>query len=317
MINGIHHITALASDPQRNADFYTELLGLRLVKRTVNFDAPDIYHLYYGNAIGQPGTILTFFPFPNAVRGKRGTGEISAVSFTVPKNSLDFWLHRLSSHDIHLDGPTTRFGNELISFLDPDGMMVELVLTETSSKYHHWRANPVPEEFAIRGFQGATMQLHTSESTETFLQQVMGFHLESHDGSRKRYGIGTGNSQVALDVLVHPDLPRARQSAGSVHHIAWRVDDDTSQLQWQEKIAGAGLTVTEILDRKYFRSIYFREPGGVLFEIATAAPGFMVDEPFEELGLHLKLPEWLEPERSKLERILPPLELKKKQAIQA
>jgi glyoxalase family protein len=316
MINGIHHITALASDPQRNADFYTGLLGLRLVKRTVNFDAPDVYHLYYGDAIGQPGTILTFFPFPNAVRGKRGTGEISAVAFSVPKHSQDFWLHRLSSHGIHLDGPTTRFGDELISFLDPDGMMVELVFTDTPSNYRHWPDNPVPEEFAIRGIRGATMQLRAREETDTFLQ-TLGFTFDSQNGTRFRYRIGAGEQQVVLDMLVHPDLPHARQSAGSVHHIAWRVEDDASQLQWQRKIAGAGLRVTDVLDRNYFRSIYFREPGGVLFEIATAAPGFMVDEPLEELGLHLKLPEWLEPERPKLERILPPLELKKKQGIQA
>ena len=315
MINGIHHITALASDPQRNADFYTGVLGLRLVKRTVNFDAPDVYHLYYGDEIGQPGTILTFFPFPNAIRGKRGTGEISAVAFLVPREALGFWVERLSRNGIHLDGPFKRFGEEFIAFQDSDGMTVEIVFADRHAAYRHWNENSVPKEFAVRKLCGATMTLATRDETDKMMRNQLGFRFADERANRFRYLIGDNESEAAIDVVIDKTLPHNRQSAGSVHHIAWRVADDASQRHWRERLIGSGTHVTEILDRQYFRSIYFREPGGVLFEIATDAPGFAVDESVQELGLHLKLPPWLEPERPKLERILPPLELKKSSAI--
>ena len=316
MINGIHHITALASDPQQNVDFYTGVLGLRLVKRTVNFDAPDVYHLYYGDGIGRPGTILTFFPFPDAARGKRGTGEITAISFSVPKSSIEFWVHRLSSHGIHIDGPTTHFNDELISFLDPDGMMIELVFEDWSSDERRWPGNPIGPEYAIQRIHGSTMQLRAKEQTDRMLIHTLGFKHVSQSGSGFRYSIGEGVSKAFLDLLINPGLPYARQSAGSVHHIAWSIENDESQREWRQNIINAGLEVTEILDRKYFHSIYFREPGGVLFEIATNTPGFTVDESFEQLGSRLILPQRFEQQRAKLERLLPPLELNLKQHVQ-
>jgi glyoxalase family protein len=311
MITGIHHITALASDPQRNLDFYVDVLGLRLVKRTVNFDAPDVYHLYYGDEIGQPGTILTFFPFQDAVRGKHGVGEISSVAFRVPKDSLEFWVERLSRYGIHVDGPFRRFDDELIAFQDPDGMVVELVFSDSRSVYRHWSGSSIPAEFAIRRFHGATLQLGSRKETDDVFQKTLMFRFAGQNGNRFRYLIGHNESEAAIDLLIDPKLPHARQSAGSVHHIAWRVADGASQQQWRERLIGGGMHPTEILDRQYFQSVYFREPGGVLFEIATDSPGFAVDEQVEKLGAQLKLPPWLEPERLKLERMLPPIELRK------
>ncbi len=310
MINGIHHITALASDPQRNLDYYVGVLGLRLVKRTVNFDAPDVYHLYYGDEIGQPGTILTFFPFPDAVRGKHGIGEISAVAFQAPRGSLEFWVERLSRYGIHIDGPFRRFDDELIAFQDPDGMAIELVFSDSQSSYRHWSDSPVPAEFAIRRFHGATLQLGSRNETDDVLQETLKFRFTGQNDNRFRYLIGSNESEAAIDLLINPTLPRARQSAGSVHHIAWRVTNEASQQQWRERLIGVGMHPTEMLDRQYFQSVYFREPGGVLFEIATDSPGFAIDEQVEKLGTELKLPPWLEPERLKLERILPPIDLK-------
>ena len=307
MISGIHHITALASDPQRNLDFYGGVLGFRLVKRTVNFDAPDVYHFYYGDETGEPGTILTFFPFVNAARGKRGAGEISAVAFSIPRGSLEYWVGRLSSNGIHLDGPSERFGNNVIAFEDPDGLMIELVVSDTPSSYRHWAGSPVPQEFAIRRIHSTTLVLGAKDATDRFLIHSLGFQFVAQSGNRYRYKIGDNESEASLDLLVNPDLPYARQSAGSVHHIAWSTSDVASQQVWRQSIADAGIPVTQILDRSYFQSIYFREPGGVLFEIATDQPGFRIDEGLEHLGTHLKLPAWLEDQREKIERALPPI----------
>ena len=306
---GIHHVTALASDPQENVNFYTKILGLRLVKKTVNFDAPDVYHLYYGDETGKPGTILTFFPFLNAARGKRGIGEIGAVSFTVPGGSAGFWAEHLSRHGVGFDGPTQRFGEEAFSFLDPDGMRVELVFTEGVETRSSWAGASIPHEYAIRGFAGVTLWLAHSESTARLLVEVMGFFLVETRGPKTRYGIGAGPDRVAIDLVTEPTMPSARQSAGSVHHIAWRVASDEGQHAWRQTIAHNNLHVTDVLDRNYFRSIYFREPGGVLFEVATDHPGFTIDEPVDALGSHLKLPPWLEPDRKELERTLPPIML--------
>ena len=308
MVRGIHHITALASDPQRNVDFYTGVLGLRLVKQTVNFDAPDVYHLYYGDESGKPGTLLTFFPFPNAARGKRGTGEISAIGFDVPVQSLDFWIARLSRLDIRFDGPLSRFGESTIAFQDPDGMLIELVFNPVLHSVHAWHGSPVPDEYATRKLHGVTFQLAERVPTGTLLENILGFQYEGQDGNRHRYSIGNDLDGAILDIIVRPDMPRARQSAGSIHHIAWRVPDASSQAEYRTRIIAAGLHATDALDRRYFQSVYFREPGGVLFELATDGPGFTVDEPLEELGSRLKLPPWLEPERQRIERILPPLE---------
>jgi glyoxalase family protein len=308
-ISGIHHITSLASDAQQNLDFYAGFLGLRLVKQTVNFDAPDVYHLYYGDEIGRPGTILTFFPFPDAVRGKRGTGEASAVAFTVPSGSLDFWVPHLSRKGISFRGPDTRFGEKLISFEDPDGMTVELFEGGAGSDAPGWQGGPVEARYAIRRFHGITLTHRSAAATSEFLAESLGFIAGGAEGNRHRFFGGTGEDRSLIDVLEDSALPPARQSAGSVHHIAWRVKDDAEQLEWRRELRKKGAAPTQVMDRQYFNSIYFREPAGVLFEIATDPPGFSIDEPVDSLGSHLKLPPWLEPQRAVIERHLPPLEV--------
>jgi glyoxalase family protein len=309
-LGGIHHVTALAADPQRNIDFYTGVLGLRLVKLTVNFDAPDVYHLYYGNDTGEPGTILTFFPFPDASRGKRGTGEIAAVALLAPEGSLGFWAAHLSQHGIRFDGPFLRFGEQYVSFEDPDGMTLELVFGGGGEPPGRDRPeNPVPRASALRRIRGVTLLLRDSVRTEAILSATLGLRRAENEGGRVRYLIGGEDSESAVDIMTEPSTSRASQSAGSVHHIAWRTPSGGEQLLWREKIRAAGLFATEVLDRSYFHSIYFREPGEVLFEIATDPPGFTIDEKPEELGTGLKLPPWLEPERRRIERLLPPVSL--------
>jgi glyoxalase family protein len=307
-VGGIHHVTALAADPQGNIDFYTGVLGLRLVKKTVNFDAPDVYHLYYGNDTGEPGTILTFFPFPDAARGKKGSGEISAVAFAAPAASAGYWADHLSRHGVHFEGPASRFGGEYIAFEDPEGMGIEIVFAGGGlARDQEW--SPVPRESAIVRIAGVTLVLRESARTADVLTLTLGARVVGREGVRERYLVGEGGSSAAVDLVESPGLPRGTQSAGSVHHIAWRTPTAEDQLEWRMKAGGAGIPVTEVLDRKYFRSIYFREPGGVLFEIATDPPGFTVDEAAADLGKSLKLPAWLEPDREKLERLLPPVHL--------
>jgi glyoxalase family protein len=306
-VQGIHHITAIASNPQANLDFYAGFLGLRLVKQTVNFDAPDVYHLYYGDAAGRPGTILTFFPFPDAARGKRGAGEILAVAFSIPSDSLGFWTERLSRGGIEFTGPTGRFGEELIGFLDPDGMQVELFADPSMDPLPGWAGSAVGPRHAIRTFHGVTFIHRETAQTAAFLSDVMGFTREGSEGNRLRFLVGPENARARIDVIADPSASPARQSAGSVHHIAWRAIDDEAQRAWREELSRAGASPTPVIDRSYFRSVYFREPGGVLFEIATDPPGFMIDEPVEALGTSLKLPSWLESERQLIERRLPPI----------
>jgi len=303
---GIHHITALASDPQLNVDFYTDVLGLRLVKKTVNFDSPDVYHLYYGDEIGTPGTLLTFFPFPNAARGKRGSGEISAIAYTVGRSSLDYWMTRLSSKGISFDGPTDRYGDPVIAFLDPDGMKLELVVSDARQAAKAWSKGPVSGEHSLARFHGVTIQQHNAMNTIAFMEGL-GFRKEDSNGNRRRFLVGAADAAATVDVIADPSLPPARQSAGSVHHIAWRVPDDGTQAAWRERILGTKSYVTEIVDRCYFRSIYFREPGGVLYEIATNGPGMLIDENIESLGTALKLPPWMESQRAGIEKNLIPL----------
>jgi len=234
-INGLHHITVLASDPQQNYDFYTRVLGMRFVKKTVNFDAPDVYHLYYADEVGTPGTVLTFFPFPNARRGVRGVGEATIVSFSVPQNSLDFWAERLSRYDIQFDGPAEKSGYKYISFLDPDGMKIELVEDEVAS-LTGWETSEIKREFSIRKFFGTTLYLNNSAATEDLLKNVFGFKLESESDTIKRYITGEGRHEAKIDIIVNPQGTRGMQSAGSVHHIAWRTESDNSQLEWIKRI---------------------------------------------------------------------------------
>lgn len=310
LISGLHHVTAIASDPQRNLDFYVGTLGLRLVKRTINFDDPGTYHFYFGDAVGTPGTILTFFPWPGARPGTRGSGEVAATAFSIPADSVPFWLERLKEQRVLAERAPERFGEEVIRLRDPDGMPLELVASRADSPVETWERATVTTEHALRGFHGVTAALEGYERTARILTDVFGYRLIGEHGNRFRFQADSearvGNT---LDLLCIPDGRRATGGAGSVHHIAFRAKDDAEQLHWREKIVNLGLNVSPVMDRTYFHSIYFREPGGILFEIATDAPGFAVDEPSAELGEVLRLPTWLEATRSKIESLLPPITL--------
>lgn len=312
-IPGIHHVTAIASDPQQNIDFYTGVLGLRLVKLTVNFDDPRAYHLYYGDGTGDPGTILTFFSWPGARRGQPGAGQIGITSFAVPPDSLPYWRHRLSAAGVRLDTDLTasgdRFGQRILTFQDHDGMTLELVEVEGAAERPFWQGAEVPAPHALRGFQGVTLEEEGFEATRHFLTDVMGFAQAGEDGQVFRFTTGDDVPGSVIDVRTAPSLLPGRIAVGSVHHVAWRVPDDSAQVAWRDMLVSAGLNVTPVLDRQYFHSIYFNEPGGVIFEIATDPPGFTTDESLETLGSHLKLPPWLEPRRDLIERSLPPVRL--------
>ncbi len=304
-ILGIHHVTAIAGDPQRNIDFYAGVLGLRLVKLTVNFDDPTTYHLYYGDEVGRPGSILTFFPWPDAPRGRLGSGQLSTTSFSIPDGSMAFWMDRFRDHGVLFEGPTRRFGEEVLSFSDRDGLRLELVQHDFADEGVGWREGPVPGEHAVRGFYSVTLTEEAFGVTASLLTGTLGFRRIGDEGGRVRYEVGDGGPGGFVDVVSSPNVPRGFVSVGTVHHVAWRTGDDEQQKAWREEIVRKGLRVTPIIDRKYFHSIYFREPGGVLFEIATDSPGFTVDESREELGSGLVLPTWLEPERARIEKALP------------
>ncbi len=308
-IVGLHHVTAIASDPQQNLDFYTEVLGLRFVKRTVNFDDPGTYHFYFGDDSGSPGTILTFFPWPHAARGLAGVGEVTKTAFGVPLSSLDYWIQRLSEQKVLIERTGKRFDEEVLTFADPDGMKIEIVAHPDAGASNAPRFASVPPEHAIRGFFGVTLYEQRAEPTAAILN-MMGFFKIVEDGNRLRFateGTALGNH---IDLLIDPNGSYGRSGAGSVHHIAFRAKDDAAQREWREEIA-KHLDVTPVLDRTYFHSIYFREPGGVLFELATDPPGFAFDEPIEALGEELRIPEWLESKRDLIEKRLAPITLHK------
>jgi len=308
-IVGLHHVTAIASDPQQNLDFYTQVLGLRFVKRTVNFDDPGTYHFYYGDDAGSPGTILTFFPWPHAARGTTGLGEVTRTAFSVPLGSLEYWLQRLSDQRILVERSGRRFQEDVLTFADPDGMKIEIVIHADAGEANAPRFASVPPEYAIRGFFGVTLYEQQEGETAKILN-MMGFRKVAEEGNRLRFraeGDALGNH---IDLLIDPVGGYGRPGAGSVHHIAFRAKDDAAQREWREEIAKY-LDVTPVLDRTYFHSIYFREPGGVLFELATDPPGFSLDEPIESLGEALRIPEWLEPRRESIEKRLAPITLHK------
>src|SRR5690606_25370972 len=298
-MTGIHHITAICGDPQRNVDFYVGLLGLRLVKKTVNFDDPGTYHLYYGDGLGSPGTIMTVFAWllPPTVQAnaRQGTGQITATPFWIPAASLDYWTDRLAAAGVDFDGPEARFGEPVISLHDPDGLPLELVARGGGTLRAPWKEGPVPVEHAIRGFSGATLCLDGYERTARLLTDPVGFREVGSERPRFRCQVGEGDDAAMIDLLCHPEGEPGRMGIGAVHHIAWRARTGEEQREWRSVLAAAGLDVTPVLDRNYFTSVYYREPGGVLFEIATDPPGFTADESPEELGTHLKLPPWLEP----------------------
>ncbi|MBF9034543.1 ring-cleaving dioxygenase [Rhodobacterales bacterium HKCCE2091] len=294
-IPGIHHVTAISGPPQPNVDFYTKILGQKLVKKTVNFDAPDTYHLYYGDAGGSPGTILTFFPFADAGPGRAGPGMASAYAYTT--TDLDAWMTRLAGEAIDFEGPFERFGDRVIVLRDPDGAPVEIVegAGETG------------------GFHSVTLWERDPEPTAKLLTGIFGYEeqgVEKTDGIERLRFSAPGGAKGSVVDLIRSDAPSiGRQGAGSIHHVAFRAETNDIQLEWREKVAEAGHNVTPVIDRQYFNAIYFREPGGVLFEIATDPPGFAVDEPQAELGKSLKLPPQYEGMRDRIERVLPPLEV--------
>jgi glyoxalase family protein len=325
---GIHHVTAIAGDPQANADFYTGVLGLRLVKKTVNYDDPGTYHLYYGDELGRPGTLLTFFPWPDARRGQVGAGQATVTSFSVPAGSLGYWSERLRRSGTAHDDPKRRSEDEeYLRLLDPDGLELELVAHAGPAAGSPWEGGPVPVEHAIGGLFAVTLLEWNADRTADLLTGTLGFRLESQTGSRFRFAVGASTGAAAggsgqppvpatpaggglatrLDLLAEPAAGRGRISAGAVHHVAFRVAGDREQQAWQRDLIDGGHHVSPVMDRQYFHSIYFREPGGVLFEIATDPPGMTADESAGQLGSGLRLPSWLEPARARIEPALPPL----------
>lgn len=313
-ILGIHHITAIAGEPQQNLDFYAGVLGLRLVKLTVNYDDPATYHLYYGDGVGHPGTILTFFPWPGARQGRHGNGQLTVTSFAIAPGAVDYWMGRLAAHRIAFREPFERFGERVISFPDPDGLSIELVSSERINRERAYKQGAVPVEYALHGFHSAALSEEGYQQTAALLTATFGFKLLHQEGNRFRYGLDSQEPGSMIDVVCTPDGPAGRVAVGTVHHIAWRTPNDEQQRAWLAELTRLDYNVTPIIDRKYFHSIYFREPGQVLFEIATDPPGFAVDEDPETLGAKLVLPAWLEPSREELRQILPPLRLPVSQA---
>ena len=302
-VPGIHHVTAIGSDPGRNHAFYTETLGLRLVKQSVNQDDTSMYHLFYADQSGTPGTSMTFFPYPTARPGQVGTGQVTTVQFLIPDTAVDYWLDRLGDADIDVQEPIERFGDTVIPFLDSDGAPLELVARADIPAVYP-PAGPVPEEHAIRGFFGVTLSL-TSAGSAVPLLEAMGYRETDPNPERTRYE-SSGDLGAVIDIREDPQAPRGQPGAGTVHHVAFIVQEE-EQPAWRELLMDHELRPTEIIDRKWFKSVYARTKGGVLFEFATKAPGYTVDEPVEELGERLVLPEWLEDRREEIEATLPPL----------
>jgi glyoxalase family protein len=304
---GIHHVTAIASDPQQNIDFYAGTLGLRLVKVTINYDDPGSYHFYYGDETGTPGSIITFFAWPGGSRGRRGSGQATATSFAVPQGALGYWRERLEARGVNVESVTARFAEEALTFYDPDGLQLELVAHPSADRRRPWTAGGAPEAQAIRGFHSITLVERALERTDGILTRTLGIQRVQSDRDRHRYLVGPPATAQIVDIVESAGSPPGRVAVGTVHHIAWRTPDDDNQRAWHGRIERAGYGVSPVMDRQYFHSIYFREPGGVLFEIATDPPGFTADESVEHLGAGLRLPEWLEPQRHQIEQILPPI----------
>jgi glyoxalase family protein len=312
-IAGLHHVSAIATDPQQNLELYAGLLGLKLVKRTVNFDDPSTYHLYYGDETGSPGTLMTFFPIPRARRGSRGTGQATTTAFAVPTGSLGWWRDRLAAASVVHEDPAGRLDEEALVFLDGDGLRLELVEDPTARDRAPWSTaagSPVPETHALRGFHSVALTV-AQEAPSRRVLEGMGYRHQTTEGARHRFVAGGAEADTAgatIDLVVSPGAGDGRGGAGTVHHIAFRAADDTDQLAWRDAVIDLGLQPTEVLDRQYFHSIYFREPGGVLYEIATDPPGMTFDETVPELGTALKLPPWLEGQRRRIEDRLPGLQ---------
>lgn len=303
-LRGIHHVTAISGDAQRNVDFYSGLLGLRLVKKTVNFDDPGSYHLYYGDRVGTPGSIATFFVWPGATKARIGVGEPTAMAFRIPPRSLSYWRERLSNAGVKEQEESRRSVEPVMTVADADGLSVELVEAETppnSADIQFWAGAGIPESYAIHGFHSVTLAHSSTTSSGDLFSDGLQFSDASALEGRARFQVGS----EFIDIVSPEQIIAGRMGAGTIHHIAFRVEDDGEQLKWQQHVMNLGLQVSPVMDRTYFHSIYFREPGGVLFEVATDAPGFAIDEAEETLGQALKLPSWYESLRGKLEARLP------------
>lgn len=305
---GLHHITAIAGKARANLDFYTKVLGLRLLKKTVNFDDPGTYHLYYGDERGSAGTILTFFPYEGSPRGKAGVGMATHIGYSVPQDSLGFWMDRFRTHNVAFGQMAERFGEQYLPFKDPDGLQLALVAPNNGDTRKPWHTPDVPENVATRGFHSVTLSLRNIKPTAAVLTDLLGYRLLDQEGNHYRYITDAVDEAAIIDLQSLPNASRGEGSAGTIHHIAFRVKDEETLMQYREKIAGKGLNITHKIDRNYFYSLYFREPGGVLFEIATDNPGFGIDEPWDQLGNKLLLPPQYEAHREKIEAVLPRLD---------
>lgn len=305
-ILGLHHVTAISNSAKQNHHFYTDVLGLRMVKKTVNFDDPGTYHFYFGDEQGTPGTIITFFPWEGIGKGRNGAGMVTHTGYSVPKGSFSFWKERLEKQGIS----TTEneiFGEKVLSFNDPDGMQLQLIIPNKEDSRSPWTTNDISSEVAIRGFHNVTLTLRSADATSKVLTDILGYSVVKQEGNRYRFETDTIGTANIIDIIESPNAPYGNNAAGTNHHIAFRVKDDNILMQIREKVVEAGLSITPKIDRDYFFSLYFREPGGVLFEIATDNPGFTVDESLEELGSKLKLPTQYEKMREQIESVLPEL----------
>jgi glyoxalase family protein len=307
-ILGLHHITAIAGNAQRNYDFYQKILGLRFVKKTVNFDDPGTYHFYYGDEYGSPGTILTFFPWTNIRPGSTGTGMATEISYAIAEGSLAFWKERFVANNIKHSEPSLRFGEQVLPFEDPDGLKLNLVIPASPDTRTGWQTGNIPSQHAVKGFRSITLTLRDVKPTAEILTGIFGYTFAGQEGNVHRFRTDNTATANIVDIIEEPNGKPGIVAGGTNHHVAFRVKDEDVLMHFREKIEARGLNITPKIDRNYFYSLYFREPGGVLFEIATDNPGFAVDEPQEELGQHLKLPAQYETQRSRIESILPVLQ---------
>lgn len=306
-ILGLHHITAIASNAQQNLDFYSTVLGQRLVKKTVNFDDTGTYHFYFGDEVGTPGSILTFFPWEGIGKGHNGTGMATGIGYSVPKGSLEFWEERFKKFKVKHEEITERFGEKLLHFQDPDGLEINFIVPGNEDKRKPWETDELKEGVATKGFHSITLTLKSVTPTATILTDILGYQLLKQEGNLYRFVTDAIDGAFIVDIIEAPGVAPGVNAAGTNHHVAFRVKDDNILMDYREKIVSKGISITPKIDRDYFFSLYFREPGGVLFELATDNPGFTKDEPLNELGTHLKLPKQYEAARTEIEKVLPEL----------
>ncbi len=304
-VRGVHHVTVIAGDPQENVDFYVGVLGLRLVKKTVNQDMPQTYHLFYADAVGTPGTDLTFFPWPDMPPARAGAGLASEIALAVAEGSLAYWRGRLADHGVELGKTEVRFGEQVLTFPDPHGLALALVDSNDERQWIPWTQGPVPEVHQVRGIHTVRIRVRSLGPTRDLLTDALGFREAGEENGWQRLEVGRGGSGCLIDVLELPGERLGRWGTGGIHHVAWIAGDSEDELALRDRVLGSGLRPTDVIDRFWFRSVYFKEPGGVLFELATEGPGFTRDEAIDHLGEQLILPPWLEERRPEIEAALP------------